>query len=107
MGLKRRSHVKPESKTKTSDYEKKKRAFIRKHRDLFWYTPESEKENISDEFLLEHIINYADIPSIKELIKIMGFENAHRIFKSYTGRKKGNIYPEFYSLFSHYFEKFA
>ena len=30
---------------------------IDKHKSLFWYTPENEKQNISDELLVERILN--------------------------------------------------
>ena len=33
--------------------------FIDEHRALFWYTPEEAKRDISDELLVETILNYA------------------------------------------------
>jgi hypothetical protein len=41
--------------------------FIREHNSLFWYTPDDKKEEISNEFLVETILNYGDINSIIQL----------------------------------------
>jgi len=35
--------------------------FIHEHSNLFWYTPEDKKEEISTEFLVETILNYGDL----------------------------------------------
>lgn len=79
--------------------------FIKRNSHLFWYTPENLKEDISEELLLEQVLNYADLPTIKEYFEIVGLNNASRIFKNLTGRKKNNIYPEIYALFSEYFNR--
>ena len=81
--------------------------FITEHQALFWYTPAKEKENISDELLLEHILNYADLKTIKRLFALMGIQKVKAIFQNFKGRKKGNIYPEIYHLFSEYLNRVA
>lgn len=81
------------------------KAFIKHHSQIFWYIPEAKKETISDEFLLEHVINHCDIPAIMELFTIMGTEKAELIFRSLKGRRKNNIYPEYYNLFDLYFKR--
>jgi hypothetical protein len=40
--------------------------FIREHSNLFWYTPEDQKEHISQEFLVETILNYGDLDAVKK-----------------------------------------
>ena len=35
--------------------------FIDERRDLFWYTPEESKRDISDELLVETILNYGTL----------------------------------------------
>ena len=42
--------------------------FIDKHKSLFWYTPESEKANISDALLAENILNYGTLDDYRDLI---------------------------------------
>ena len=46
--------------------------FIREHSNLFWYTPDDKKEEISNEFLVETILNYGDINAIIQLFNLMG-----------------------------------
>ena len=83
------------------------KSYIHKHRELFWYTPEKEKENISEELLVETILNYGDMDAVKELFKVMGVENTSTVFFGMHGRKKLNFYPEIYNFFSLYFKKYA
>ena len=81
--------------------------FILKHSDLFWYTPQDKKEDISDEYLLETILNYGTLEDFKELQQLIGINELSRQFFSLEGRKKMNIYPEVYNFFYHYFKKHA
>jgi hypothetical protein len=83
----------------------KKNNFIKKHRDWFWYTPEEKLKSISDELLLENVINYGSIKDFKDYIKIVGIENASKTFWKFRGSKKKNLYPELYNLFDKYFKK--
>jgi len=83
------------------------KAFIKEHGFLFWYTPEESKEHISIEFLIETILNYGDLSSIKKLISIIGIKETAKIFFEAKGRKKMNYYPEIYNYFSLFFKKHA
>ncbi len=74
--------------------------FIHEHRNLFWYTPEEKKEEISQEFLVETILNYGDLQTIKQLINILGFDRLRKIFYGLEGRKELNYYPDIYNFFS-------
>lgn len=74
--------------------------FIRQHSNLFWYTPEDKKEEISNEFLVETILNYGDMNDVRKLIKIIGIERLSEIFSGLQGRKIMNYYPEIYNFFS-------
>ncbi len=87
--------------------DKRLAAFIRKHKDLFWSVPDKDKEHLSTAAVLETIINYAELPAIRELFEILTIEEAARIFRTFEGRRKGNIYPEFYHFFSKYFDRYA
>jgi hypothetical protein len=81
--------------------------FIREHSNLFWYTPEEKKEEISHEFLVETILNYGDIEAVKQLINIMKPDRLAEIFSGLEGRKKLNYYPEIYHFFSILVDKYA
>ena len=81
--------------------------FIREHSNLFWYTPEDKKEEISKELLLETILNYGTLDDFRELVKIFGIQQLAYIFFGAKGRKKLNYYPEIYHYFSLVFKKYA
>jgi hypothetical protein len=81
--------------------------FIREHSNLFWYIPGDKKEEISNELLLETILNYGTLDDFRELVKIFGIQQLSNIFFGATGRKKQNYYPEIYHYFSLIFNKYA
>ncbi|MDO9256716.1 MAG: hypothetical protein Q7U54_14450 [Bacteroidales bacterium] len=83
------------------------KAFIHEHSSLFWYTPADQKENISEEFLVETIMNYGDMDTTKRLITLLGIKRLTEIFNSLQGRKKLNYYPEIYNFFSILLRKHA
>ncbi|HAJ98624.1 MAG TPA: hypothetical protein DCM62_01225 [Bacteroidales bacterium] len=81
--------------------------FIERHKSLFWYTPESKKDEISESLLVENILNYGTLDDVRQLIQIMGINNIANIFFSAKDRKKLNYYPEIHNFFSHVFAKYA
>jgi len=81
--------------------------FIREHSNLFWYTPEDKKEEISNELLIETVFNYGDLNDIRQLINILGMEQLSKVFYSLSGRKKLNYYPEIYHFFSILIKRYA
>lgn len=81
--------------------------FIREHSNLFWYTPENNKEDISNELLVETTLNYGNMDDVRQLISIMGMERISRIFLGLEGRKKLNYYPEIHNFFSLLFNQHA
>jgi hypothetical protein len=83
------------------------KAFIRQHSYLFWYIPEDKKEEISHDVLVEFILNYGSLEDVKMLFKILGVEEAAKVFFRAEGRRKLNYFPEVYNFFSLYFKKNA
>ncbi len=83
------------------------KAFIRKHSSLFWYIPDDKKEEISEDILVEFILNYGSLEDVKELFRIMGIKETAKVFYQAEGRKKLNYYPEVYNFFDLYFKKYA
>jgi len=81
--------------------------FIKDHSNLFWYTPEEKKEQISIELLLETILNYGSLRDSLLLINLIGNNNALEILNKAVGRKKMNYYPEIYNFFTLYLNKNA
>lgn len=80
--------------------------FIRKNSHLFWYIPEHKKEDISQELLVETILNYGDMDAIRQLIRLMGIKNLSKLFAGIQGRKKLNYYPEIYHFLSLLIKKY-
>ncbi len=85
------------------------KALIRKNAHLFWYTNDSEKENLPLPVVLEFFINYADKEDIKMLFAIVGIKNAAKVFFEQIEKwgTRSNYFPEFQNYFTLYFRKFA
>ncbi len=81
--------------------------FIKEKKDLFWYTPEDKKEEVSPSLLVETILNYGALDDVRRLFNLMGIDEVSRIFFSARGRQKMNYYPEVYNYFSLLFRKYA
>jgi hypothetical protein len=81
--------------------------FIKEKKDLFWYTPEDKKEEVSPSLLVETILNYGTLDDVRRLFNLMGIDEVSRIFFSARGRQKMNYYPEVYNYFSLLFRKYA
>lgn len=81
--------------------------FIRRNAALFWYIPDDKKEDISDETLMEFILNYGSMDDVLQLKKLWGMDYFSSLFLNLKGRKKLNYYPEIYNLFHLYFSKYA
>jgi hypothetical protein len=59
---------------------KELKALIRKNAHLFWYTKDSEKENLPLPVVLEFFLNYANEEDVKQLISLLGKEKAAAVF---------------------------
>ena len=81
--------------------------FIKRNEHLFWYTPTQDKLKISDELLLENVLNYGTLETVKELFELMGVKKAKTVFENMKERKEKNIYPELHHFFSEYFKRIA
>ena len=73
---------------------------IAKHKNLFWYTPEAKKQDISDALLVERILNDGTLDDYRELVNTLGGKRVAEVFFSATGRQKQNYYPEISPFFS-------
>lgn len=81
--------------------------FISKNAPLFWYIKKEAIPNISNEVLVEFIFNYGTWQDVKELIKIIGFQELKRVYEDVTDRKVGNYLPEMLSLMGRITDKYA
>ena len=81
--------------------------FITKNSHLFWYINKEAIPNISNEVLVEFIFNYGTWQDVKDLIKIIGFQELKRVYEDVTDRKVGNYLPEMLSLMGRISDKYA
>jgi len=86
------------------------KAFIRQNSALFWYIPEDKKEDVSDELLVETILNYGTLEAVKDLFRLLGIKKVADIFFSTIGlseRRKGNYNELVINYFTKFFAKYA
>ncbi|MDR2856108.1 MAG: hypothetical protein LBV40_08190 [Methanomicrobiales archaeon] len=83
--------------------------FIDDHQHLFWYSPAPKNETVSDELLVEMVLNYGTMDDVRGLFAVMGMEHVANIFFesiNKSERRKGNYHElvlnYFTLLFKHY-----
>jgi hypothetical protein len=81
--------------------------FIEKNKHLFWYIKKDKIQDIGNEVLVEFIFNYGTWDDVKELIKIIGFQELKRVYENITDRKIGNYHPEIYNYLGLIVAKYA
>lgn len=84
--------------------------FILEHKNLFWYIPDDKKEKISNEFLVETILNYGDINAVIQLFNLLDIKKVAKIFFDSIGisnRRKGNYHELTINYFTLVFRKYA
>lgn len=68
---------------------------------LAWYVKDPEK--LSEESVLEHILNYGNWDDVQQFIKIKGKDKTTEVFKKTIANKRTNYSPAIQSYFSRYF----
>ena len=84
--------------------------FIDDHQHLFWYSPMPKSETVSDELLVETVLNYGNMDEVKELFAVMGINEASKIFFGSIGkseRRKGNYHELTLNYFTLFFNRYA
>jgi hypothetical protein len=81
--------------------------YIRRHGELFWYSPGDKGETVSDELLVEHILNYGTMDDVQELFRVLGLQRTAEVFRGMKGRKKLNFFPEIWNYFKLLFARYA
>jgi hypothetical protein len=91
----------------TTESSRRRDEFIDNHSALFWYTPEESKHAISDELLVETILNEGTLDDFRELKDILSPKRIAQIFFAATPRQVGNYYPEIRHFFSLVLKEYA
>lgn len=79
--------------------------FVRKRKYLFWST--KNYDGLSPGAVLEGVLNYGDMNDVRELLSILGIQEAAKIFHAQTNRPRINYRPEVKNYFQLYFQKYA
>ena len=79
--------------------------FIKKRAYLFWYIKNPEK--VSDEALVEAILNFGEWQDVQKLFKILKIGKIAKIFKKQINKKRTNYNPKIKNYFKLYFKKYA
>ena len=85
------------------------KALIRKNAHLFWYSKDSEKENLPLPVVVEFFLNYADEDDLKELFNIVGIKKISAVFLKQlnTSERVANNYTALAkNYFKLYFAKY-
>ena len=82
--------------------------FIKKRPYLIWYVKDFDR--LSEESIVEHVLNYGDWDDVQEMIKILGIKKIAKIFRakskpSEMGRQ--NYTDKTKHFFTLYFNKHA
>jgi len=72
---------------------------------LSWYI--KNKDELSDESALEHILGYGDWDDVQKAENILGINKMRLLFKKMTQKKRVNLKPKTVDYFTRYFEKYA
>ena len=89
---------------------KTREQFITENEALFWYIRKDKLQQISDEVLVEFILNYGDEKSVKNLFDLLGIENVAEIFYNQThkenpiAQKRNNYLKLVKNFFDLYFK---
>jgi len=84
--------------------------FIEDRQNLFWYSAAPKCEMVSDELLVEIILNYGTMDDIRGLFAVMGIRNVSKIFFdsiNKSERRKDNYHELTLNYFTLLFNRYA
>jgi len=84
--------------------------FIEEHQELFWYSPAPKSETVSDELLVEMVLNYGNMDNLMGLFSVMGIKEVAKIFFDSIGiseRRRGNYHELTLNYFTLLFNRYA
>ena len=84
--------------------------FIDDHQYLFWYSPAPKSETVSDELLVEMVLNYGNMDELRNLFAVIGIKEVAKFFFDSIGkseRRKGNYHELTLNYFTLLFNRYA
>jgi len=79
--------------------------FVKKNKNIFWSI--NNYDSLSDEAVVEGILNYGDMKQVNEIIQIIGIKETAKIFRNQVNKSRTNYRPEIKNYFQLYFNKYA
>ncbi len=79
--------------------------FIKKRPYLIWYVRNFEA--LSEEAIVEAVLNYGDFDDIKKMISILGIKKVSNIFRKQLKRRRTNYDSKIINYFRLYFKRYA
>ena len=72
---------------------------------IAWYV--KDPNSLSEESVLEHVLNYGNWEDVQQFIKIKGKDKTAELFNKTLTKKRTNYSPEIKSYFSKYFNNYV
>jgi len=79
--------------------------FIKNRPYLVWYV--ADLQHLSEEAVVEGVLNYGDFKDIKKLISILGIRKVANIFSKQLKQRRINYESKIINYFKLYFKKYA
>jgi len=74
---------------------------------LFWWVPESEMASLSNDAIVEAILNNGNETTVKQLLDDYGIDTVAEIFNRQTSGRRNNYRPRTVYFFRKYFQRHA
>ena len=84
--------------------------YIEDRKHLFWHSPVPKSETVSDELLVENILNYGSMDDVRALFSVMEIKNVAKIFFdsiNKSERRKNNYHELTRNYFTLLFNRYA
>lgn len=78
---------------------------IEKYQHLFWYFDKNKLNEMSDNVLVEFILNYGDMQALKDIFITFEKKEVAKIFYQAIQNERNNYFPQVKNFFNLYFQK--
>ena len=78
---------------------------VKENRPLFWSVGDENLEKIDELSVVETILNYGNMESLKKLFFLLGTQRVADIFYNQLSQKRNNYYPQVRHFFDLYFTR--
>ncbi|MDD5476244.1 MAG: hypothetical protein PHU03_07020 [Syntrophales bacterium] len=74
-------------------------------KNLFWWVPESEISSLSDEAIVEAVLNNGNETMVKQLLDFYGIDYVAETFNRQISGRRNNYRPRTVNFFQKYFQR--